>query len=305
MRIVFLGTGAGTPSKLRNVSSLAIQWFSYGGQTWLVDCGEATQHQILNESVKLGRINKIFITHLHGDHIFGLPGLLGSRSFQGSTSPLTIYGPAGIRSYIETSLSISQTHLRYPLEIIEISDGFTWEEKHFSFHVRKLDHGIPSFGFRIVEHDRPGALQVHKCKEMGIPAGPVYQELKLGKKVQLPNGQWVDGKDFLTLPKPGLKLAILGDTRITSSVYELAQNVDLLIHEATYRAGQEELAKEHFHSTSSQAATVARDAHVGTLILNHISSRFQEEEWPELLNDARQIFPKTEIAHDGWEYSLN
>src|SRR6478735_12438794 len=125
MELLFLGTGAGVPAKQRNVSSLALELLQERGAVWLFDCGEATQHQILHTTVKPRRIEKVFITHLHGDHIYGLPGFLGTRSFQGATSPLTVYGPAGLESFIKTALTVSGTYLRYDLDIIEIYDGQT------------------------------------------------------------------------------------------------------------------------------------------------------------------------------------
>lgn len=305
VRLQFLGTGAGVPSKQRNVSSLAIQWHQHEGQTWLVDCGEATQHQILQFPVKLSKINQIFITHLHGDHIYGLPGLLGSRSFQGAETPLKVYGPKGLQEWIEVSLRISETYLRYPLQIIEIHDGMTWSDKTFTYTVRQLEHVVPSFGFRFVERDRPGALQVHKLQQIGVQPGPIYQQLKLGKRVQLADGNWLEGEDFLSPPTPGLRLAVLGDTRVTPSIHDLANGVDLLIHEATFRAGQEEMAKNFYHATCTQAATVAKQGNVKQLILNHISSRFQDHEIKELLAEAQEIFPHTLVAYDGFSYEWN
>lgn len=304
VRLQFLGTGAGVPSKQRNVSSLAIQWHQHGGQTWLVDCGEATQHQILQYPVKLSKINQIFITHLHGDHIYGLPGLLGSRSFQGAETPLSVYGPKGLQEWIEVSLRVSETYLRYPLQVIEIHNGMTWSDDSFTYTVKQLEHGVTSFGFRFVEKDRPGTLQVHKLQQMGIQPGPIYQQLKLGKQVQLEDGTWLDGTDFLSSPSPGVRLAVLGDTRITPSIHELADSVDLLVHEATFRAGQEEMAKNFYHATSTQAATIAKQGNVKQLVLNHISSRFQEDEIEDLLAEAQEIFPNTFIAYDGFSYEL-
>lgn len=152
MEFVFLGTGAGVPSKGRNVSAIALQLLEERGQTWLFDCGEATQHQILHTSVRPRRIEKIFITHLHGDHIFGLPGLLGSRSFQGGTTPLTVYGPKGIKQFIEVALSVSTTHVKYPLEVVEITEeGTVFEDNEFYVETKRLSHGIECFGYRIVE----------------------------------------------------------------------------------------------------------------------------------------------------------
>lgn len=305
MKLYFLGTGAGVPSKMRNVSALALTWPRYQGQTWLFDCGEATQHQILSSPVTLSKVNRIFITHLHGDHIFGLPGVLGSRSFQGTEAPLALYGPKGLRNFVEVALTTSQTYLRYPLEIVEVEHGFTVEDDHFTITAGLLEHGIPSYGYRIEEKDRPGSLDAERLKQMGIPPGPVYQRLKRGETVELPDGRAVDGRDFLGPAKKGLKAAILGDTRLTETSFALADHVDLLVHESTLRAGQEALAEAFFHSTSVQAAEVARKSHVGTLILTHISPRYLEEECEDLLAEAREIFPRTYLAHDGWSYEVS
>ncbi len=212
MELLFLGTGAGMPAKQRNVSSLALMLLQERNAVWLFDCGEATQHQILHTSLKPGKIEKIFISHLHGDHIYGLPGLIishlhgdhiyglpgliGSRSFQGGTTELTIYGPKGIRDFIEVSLSVSQTRLRYPLTIIEIEEGCIFEDDQFLVETALLDHGIPSFGFRITERDRPGTLDSGRLKAKGIPPGPIYKKLKMGESVQLDHGETVSGLDF-------------------------------------------------------------------------------------------------------------
>ena len=161
MELLFLGTGSGVPSKGRNVSAIALQLLEERGATWLFDCGEATQHQILHTPVRPGRIEKIFITHLHGDHLFGLPGLLGSRSFQGGDTPLVVYGPQGISTFIETALSVSGTRIKYGLDVVEIKEGLVFEDEQFVVTAKLLDHGMPSYGFRIVEKDLPGTLLVY------------------------------------------------------------------------------------------------------------------------------------------------
>ncbi len=173
MELIFLGTGAGIPSKERNVSAVALNLLQELNSIWLFDCGEATQHQILHTSIKPRKINKIFITHMHGDHIFGLPGLLSSRSFQGGKELLTVYGPSGIKNYIETSLQASGTHLTYPLAIKEIEEGQLFDDPLFTVYCKKLEHGIPSYGYRIVEKEKPGELLVEKLKSTGIQPGPI------------------------------------------------------------------------------------------------------------------------------------
>lgn len=304
MDVVFLGTGAGVPGKERNVSSIAVNLLDELGATWLFDCGEATQHQILHTSIRPRRIEKIFITHLHGDHIFGLPGLLGSRSFQGGEQPLTIYGPKGIKQFVEVSLQVSQTHLKYDLFFEEVSEGTIFQDDRFIVKSLKLEHGIPSYGYRIIEKDQAGSLQVERLRAIGIPPGPIYKELKSGKKVQIEDGKIIDGKDFLGTPKKGKKLAVLGDTRMTARSVELAKDVDLLIHEATFSKDDEQTAYDYFHSTTTQAASIAVEAGAKALILTHISSRYQGDSSIKLLHEARNIFPNTFLAKDFLQYNV-
>ncbi|MBU9722375.1 MULTISPECIES: ribonuclease Z [Bacillaceae] len=299
MKITFLGTGSGVPAKHRNVSSFALQLMNKTGSIWLFDCGEATQHQILHTPIKTRRIEKIFITHLHGDHIYGLPGLLGSRSFQGAEEPLTVYGPRGIEEFIQTSLNVSQTCLKYPLEIKELRAGdILMNDEEWCVRCEQLEHGIPSFGFRLEQKDTPGPLLIEKVKEAAIPTGPHLKLLKEGKDITLEDGRVIRGKDFVGPPKPGMIIAVLGDTRFSEKSIQFCIGADLIIHEATFRKMDEQLANDYFHSTTVQAAEVALKADAKMLILNHISSRYQSPDIEELLHEAREIFPNTFIAED-------
>lgn len=301
MNVLFLGTGAGIPAKQRNVTSIALKLLEERGAVWLFDCGEATQHQILHTSLKPRRMEKIFITHLHGDHIYGLPGLLSSRSFQGGESELVLYGPEGIKDYVEISLKVSQTYLKYPLKIVEIEEGIVFEDDQFYVEARKLEHGIPSYGYRIVEKDRPGTLLVDKLKELGISPGPIYKQIKNGENVVLENGTVVESAQFVGPAQKGRIVTILGDTRMCDSAKKLAENANLLIHEATFSRGEEHIAYEYFHSTTTQAAEIAKQAGVVQLILTHISSRYERNMWTGLRDEARTIFPNTLIAEDFME----
>jgi len=298
VNFIFLGTGAGVPAKARNVSSIALQLLEERRATWLFDCGEATQQQILRTSVKPSKIEKIFITHLHGDHIFGLPGLLGSRSFQGGTAELTVYGPKGIKQYIMTSLQVSGTHLKYDLHIVEIEEGIVFEDDSFTVEALKLEHGIASYGYRIVERDRPGELQVKALQQLGVKPGPIFKKIKDGERVELDDGTIIDGRDFVGEPKKGQVIAILGDTRTCENSVKLARECDYLIHEATFAADSGEMAYEFNHSTTAQAAEIAVKAKVKHLILTHISSRYMKEDTDMLLQEAKDIFPHTIIAED-------
>ncbi|GAA0327497.1 ribonuclease Z [Oceanobacillus sp. FSL W7-1293] len=299
MEITFLGTGAGLPSKERNVTAVALSMLQELNEVWLFDCGEATQHQLLHTKIKPGKINKIFISHMHGDHIYGLPGFLSSRSFQAGTDrPLTIYGPEGTKEFIQSALKLSYTHLTYPLSVIEIEEGLLFETEAIEVYAKKLVHGVPSFGFRIVEKDKPGELLVDKLKEKGIRPGPVYGEIKEKPSVTLEDGTIIYRSDFIGSPKKGRVISILGDTTYQAAHKEFVKNSDLLIHEATFAADKETLAEDYFHSTNIQAAKIALDAGCKQLILTHISSRYQFSDMDGFLEEAKEVFFNTSIAGD-------
>ncbi|MRX74366.1 ribonuclease Z [Bacillus lacus] len=304
MDIQFLGTGAGMPAKTRNVTSIALRLLEERGAVWLFDCGEATQHQILHTTIKPRKIEKIFITHMHGDHIYGLPGLLGSRSFQAGEEKLEIYGPKGIAEYIESSLRLSRTYVNYPINIHEIEEGLIFEDSQFTVEAKLLEHGIPSYGYRIREKDTAGPLLVDDLQSIGVKPGPLYKKLKEGETVILEDGRILNGRDFLGPEKQGKIVTILGDTRICRKSEELAADADVLVHEATFGVADEALAYEYYHSTTSQAAKIAVRANVKKLILTHISARYQGNEADILLKEARDLFENTFVAADFSQYSI-
>ncbi|WP_087971616.1 ribonuclease Z [Oceanobacillus rekensis] len=305
MQLTFLGTGAGVPSKERNVTSVALSVLQEVNSIWLFDCGEATQHQILRTSIKPRKINKIFITHLHGDHIYGLPGLLSSRSFQAGDELLTVYGPCGIKEFIETSLRISGTHLTYPLSIVELKEGMILDEDKFTVYAKQLDHGVESYGYRVVEKDKPGELLVAKLKEIGIQPGPIYREIKENEVVITENGTSLHQKDFIGPSKKGRVITIMGDTRTKDAHVSFVKDSDVLVHEATFMHGRSDLASDYFHSTNTQAAELAVKSDVKQLILSHISSRYQQEDEENILLEARNIFPTTYLAKDFFEFEID
>jgi len=305
MEIQFLGTGAGSPGKFRNVTSTALRLLDERNSVWLFDVGEATQHQILRTTLKPRKIDKIFITHLHGDHIFGLPGLLSSRSFQGGNEPLTIYGPKGIRDFVEVSMRVSETKLSYKIHYRELSaDGMIFEDDKFRVYAQHLDHRIECFGYRVVEKDHPGELMVEKLREAQIPSGPVYGQLKAGETVTLPDGRIVSGADFLGPSQPGRIVALLGDTRQTQNASRLTQDADVLVHESTFAKGESKLARAYYHSTNIQAAELAKRTNVKMLLLNHISARYTGKMALELQQQAREVFKNTRVVKDFDEYNV-
>ncbi|MEZ2604167.1 ribonuclease BN [Kluyvera intermedia] len=305
MQLTFLGTSAGVPTRTRNVTAMLLQ-LQHPTQPglWLFDCGEGTQHQLLRTAFHPGKIERIFISHLHGDHLFGLPGLICSRSMAGNIQPLTIYGPQGLKEYVETSLRLSGSWTDFPLEIVEIRAGNILDDGLRQVTAYPLDHPVECYGFRVEEHDKPGALDAKRLIEAGVPFGPLFQRLKAGESITLADGRTVNGADFLAPATPGKKIAIFGDTAPCESALEMARDVDLMVHEATLEAAMAEKANSRGHSSSEQTAQLAQSANVKQLIITHVSSRYDAEGCRRLLAECRSVFPTCELAEDFSTFTL-
>lgn len=300
MQITFLGTSSGVPTRSRNVSSVALR-LPQRAEIWLFDCGEGTQHQFLKSDLKISQISRIFVTHMHGDHIFGLMGLLASCGLAGNIKQLDIYGPPGLDPYLQNCRKYSQTHFSYPIKVHTVSPGVIFEDSNFIVSCEQLEHRVTAFGYRIAEKNRPGRFDSEKAKKLGIPFGPLYGKLKKGEMVELPDGRTFRGAEFCGPEIEGRKVAYCTDTIFCDSAVALAQNVDLLIHESTFAHQDAQMAYERLHSTSTMAAQVALMASVEQLFLTHFSPRYAPGntlQLEDLLNEARAIFPKTELAHD-------
>lgn len=299
MEIYFLGTNAGVPTLQRNVTSVALRLLEERRTFWMFDCGEGTQHQVLRSPLRLGKLEKLFITHLHGDHLFGLPGLISSRGYQGGTSPLTVYGPPGLKAYLDISLSVSQSRIPYKLEIVEHSGGLIFEDETFKVEAGLLEHRIDSYGYRVTEKDSPGNLNTELLKSYGLKPGPLYGRLKKGEDITTGEGVLIRAAEVIHAPKRGRIVVILGDTRPCAGSLPLAQDADLIIHEATFAHELAEMAHQYHHSTARQAAELARDAGGAELLLTHFSSRYtSQEELSPLLKEAQEIFPNTLLAEE-------
>jgi ribonuclease Z len=306
LQITFLGTSSGVPTRSRNVSSVAVR-LPQRAEFWLFDCGEGTQHQLLRSEIKSSQLTRIFVTHMHGDHIYGLMGLLASCGLAGNVQRVDIYGPPDLDEYLKACRRYSQTHFSYPVKVHTVRPGIVYEDSEFTVTCGLLKHRVPAFGYRITEKDRPGHFDVEQAAALGIPSGPLYGRLKRGEVIMLPDGRSVNGADLCGQTEQGRKLAYCTDTVFCETSIELAQDADVLIHEATFAHQDAELAYQRLHSTSTMAAQVALTAQVKRLIMTHFSPRYAPGnaiELKDLLAEARSIFPNTELASDFWTYEI-
>lgn len=306
MEITFLGTSSGVPTRSRNVSSVALR-LPQKSEIWLFDCGEGTQHQLLRSDLKTSQIRRIFVTHMHGDHIFGLMGLLASIGLAGARGQIDIYGPPDLKKYLDACTRYSHTHFAHRIQVYPVAPGIVFENEEFTVSCNLLKHRIPAFGYAIEEKDRPGRFNVEKAKAWGIPPGPIYGRLKKGETITLENGQQVSGKDLCEPDEPGRKVVYCTDTIFTESAVELADKADVLIHEATFAHQDAEMAFERLHSTSTMAAQVALAAQAKRLIMTHFSPRYAPGnalQLNNLLEEAQAIFPETCLAYDFMSYEV-
>jgi ribonuclease Z len=306
VEITFLGTSSGVPTRSRNVSSIALR-LPQRAEMWLFDCGEGTQHQFLRSDLKTSQLRRIFITHQHGDHIFGLMGLLASSGLAGSAQDVDIYGPSGLAEYLRACSKYSYTHLGDRIRVHTISPGIVYEDEEYTVSCGPLKHRVPAYGYRIVEKDRPGRFDVERATALGIPPGPLYGKLKKGETVTLTDGRRIRGADLCGETEIGRKIAYCTDTIFCDGAIALAENADVLIHEATFAHQDAGLAFDSLHSTSTMAAQVALAARVKLLLMTHFSPRYfpgNSLDVSNLLEEARSIFPNTKLAYDFLTYEV-
>ena len=305
MNITFLGTSSGVPTLTRNVSSLALK-LSQKAEVWLFDCGEGTQHQLIKSTIKSSQIRKIFITHMHGDHIYGLPGLLATLGLSGNSKGIDIYGPSNLKNFISSALKNSYCKISFPLKFFEVENSAQtntnlFEDELMEVKCASLKHRLPAFGYRVNEKDKPGQFNLEKAKKLNIPEGPIYGRLHSGQRVKLEDGRILNGSDFCGEPRKGESFVYCTDTIFSKRAVELSKNVDLLVHESTFSDKDEEMAFEKLHSTTTMAAKTALLSNAKKLVLTHLSPRYTPKSSVkprDLLNEAKQIFPNTFLAKD-------
>ena len=305
MQVTFLGTSSGVPTRSRNVSSVALR-LPQRSELWLFDCGEATQHQFLRSDLRVSQLRRIFITHMHGDHVFGLPGLLASLGLAGSCTGIDLYGPDPLRDYLEGVLRTSSTRISYPLRSHRVKEAartgaVLLDDDDLQVRCTLLTHRVPAYAYRVDQKPRPGRFDVARAQALGIPAGPIYADLKAGKEICLEDGRIIRGSSLCGPPRPGCSVVYCTDTVFSEAAVELAEGADLLIHESTFSHGEADLAFQRQHSTSTMAAQTALAAKVGQLALTHLSPRYMPGNPitpDDLLQEARAIFPNTLLAKD-------
>jgi len=292
MRVVFLGTGGTYPCTERNVTAIAIQ---LGKNVLLLDCGEGTQRQFMRSNVSFMSTRWIFITHYHGDHFLGIPGLVQSMNLNDRSEPLDIYGPSGTIDLMKFLVNAGYFAPGYEINAHEVSAGEDIELDGFRVLVSEVDHTVPSLAFAVTEFDRPGRFDSARAAELGIPEGPMFGKLQRGESVEI-DGRTIEPDEVLGPSRSGRKIVYSGDTRPCDSMADLAKRADLLIHDATLLSQEERQATDFGHSTAKAAAEIALRAGVEQLALVHYSPRYKDVE--PLLEEAKSVFPNVIAPND-------
>jgi ribonuclease Z len=294
--VTILGSNSALPSNGRHPTA---QILSIKEHLILIDCGEGTQMQMSKYKIRTGKIEYIFISHLHGDHIFGLIGLITSYNLNQRQKPLTVFGPKGLEEIIQLQLQYSDTRLRFDLhfkEIYPVNGKIILDHPDFTVATLKMNHRIPCCGFFFREKNVLRKIKVEALEQYRIPVD-VIPSLKEGKDFVAADGTVIPNNAITDNPPVERSYAFCTDTTYQEDIIPYIQEADLLYHEATFTADLNERAQETFHSTSAEAATIAKKARVKKLIIGHFSARY--ENLNLLLNEARVIFPATELAEEG------
>lgn len=291
MEIIFLGTSSAIPTKHRNHAAIALKAF---GEVLLFDCGEGTQRQMAHLRLSPMKIKKIFISHLHGDHILGLPGIIQSMGFRGRTEDLHIYGPPGLKEIKESIMNFGYFTMDFEIVFHELKEGIIIDNDEYQVECVKTQHNVPNFSYSVIENKKPRFLK-EKAMQLGVEPGPDFGKLHDGIPVMV-GDKTIMPEQVLGEERKGIKITYSGDTRPCSALVELAKDSDILIHESTFGDKDQEKAVENWHSTAKEAAEIAKKAEVKKLVLTHISTRYKQS--VTLKKAAQKIFENTVVAKD-------
>ncbi len=299
LRIIFLGTGGSWPTVKRNVSSIAVK---RGSEIILFDCGEGTQRQFQQSNLSYMQISKIFITHFHGDHFLGLPGLIQTMQLNDRDKPLHLYGPKGMEELTHQLLTLGYFRPSYRIIGHEMTDGEEIKFDGYNITALKMNHNVPTLAYRLSEDQRAGKFNKPKALKMGIPEGPLFSKLQKGHTITLPTGEKITPDMILGPSRKGRTIVISGDTKPTEKIIGFSKEADILIHESTFDSKLEEIAQEYGHTTAAQAAEIAKKAHVEKLFLTHISPRYLDFHIIE--EEARSVFSHSYVPRDFQEMEV-
>jgi len=293
LSIIFLGTGGSWPSVKRNVSSIAVK---RAREIILFDCGEGTQRQFQKSRLSYMQISKIFISHFHGDHFLGLPGLIQTMQLNDRNIPLHIYGPKGIQQLLDQLLSLGYFKPNYEIIAHQVDENDTLDFKEYVIKILRVKHGIPALAYCLQEKIRPGKFNKPEALKLGVPEGPLFSKLQHGKKVTLNDGRIITPEMVLGTPRKGRKIVISGDTKPIKEMILFSKNADVFIHDATFDSGLKDISSEYGHTTAAQAAEIAKKANVEKLYLTHISPRYLNGDILE--KEAKKIFKNSYVPND-------
>jgi ribonuclease Z len=296
LRVTFLGTSGAVPTTRRNPSAISV---AREGDHLLFDCGEGTQRQMMRFGTGFD-VSHLFITHTHGDHTYGLPGLLDTMGFNDRETGMTIHVPPGKKGQIKAFIESAGGRPSFPLRINEVGyDDVALRTDEYEVRTFPVEHRTTAVGYALVEDDRKGRFDRERAEELGVPVGPKFSQLHEGKPVELDDGTVVDPEQVVGEPRPGRKFVYTGDTRPVDETVDIAENADLLVHDATFADDRHDRAEKTGHSTASEAASVARRANATRLALVHISSRYTGDVSDHLLEASDAFDGEVFVPDDG------
>ena len=298
MQIVFLGTSGSWPTPKRNVSAVAVK---RGPEIVLFDCGEGTQRQFMQSRLSFMQVSRVFLSHFHGDHFLGLPGMVQSMSMNGREPALEVFGPRGVERLVSELLSLGYFTPGFAVKAKDIPPGGAVDCGEYVIRAYEAVHTVPCLSYVLEERPRPGRFGVERAEALGVPIGPLYSRLQEGETVRI-GDRTIRPEDVLGPPRRGRKIVYTGDTMPYEELVEIARHADVLIHDATSDAALEEKANRYGHSSSRQAAQVAKEANVGLLVLTHLSPRYEDP--ATILDDAKKVFGNVRVAEDFLEVEV-